>query len=221
MDIKSKILLFIVFLFTTFPGYSHVNLVYPEGGETFVNGEVVTLEWEIAIDHGPCVWNLYYSTDAGSTWETVAEGIDKSTLSYDWTIPGIETDKARIRVVQQNTDYENFDDESPNFTIKDTSGGDMATAIQPVNRKGFSFKSISPNPFRNKTQIAFQMHRRMPVKISIFSIVGEKIETLINKELNKGRHKIQWNASGLPDGIYLCRFSAGTRVITRRIVRSD
>lgn len=225
----------IYMLLTILPlaGYSHVTLTNPEGGETFDPGKEVTIEWEISIDHGPCVWEVHFSSDEGKTWDTLATEIEKSTLSYTWSIPDVQTEKARIRVVQKNSGYTNFTDESSNFTIGDASDNtgdgmsdDMSgdtntiTGIQTVQQKAFILTSIHPNPFRNSLQITFDLKASAHVTITIYNIQGRKITMLTDRKLEAGNHQIGWDATNIPEGIYLCRIESGNHVTTRRLVHS-
>jgi len=87
---------------------AHVRLVYPQGGETFPSGSRVTIEWQLLISHSQQDWDLYFSSDGGVTWDTLALDLSISLRSYDWTVPEIETTQAKIKVVQDNSglDYE-------------------------------------------------------------------------------------------------------------------
>jgi flagellar hook assembly protein FlgD len=46
--------------------------------------------------------------------------------------------------------------------------------------------------------------------MKIYNILGEDITTLISGNYSAGKHTVQWDAGGLPSGIYLCRLSAGS-----------
>ena len=65
----------------------------------------------------------------------------------------------------------------------------------------------SPNLFHESTNIAFYLPKREKVSLSIYNVYGQKIETLVNEELNAGEHIYQWNAVKYPCGIYLYRFN--------------
>jgi hypothetical protein len=43
------------------------------------------------------------------------------------------------------------------------------------------------------------------VELSIYNILGQKIETLINKPMPAGSHEIEFNAINLSSGVYLYR----------------
>lgn len=71
-----------------------------------------------------------------------------------------------------------------------------------------------PNPFNPTTQINFDLPQKSKVTIQIYSIRGELVATLLDKEIAPGRHKITWdgrNSRGVraASGIYIYRIKAG------------
>jgi hypothetical protein len=71
----------------------------------------------------------------------------------------------------------------------------------------FELQQNFPNPFNPKTQIAFSLPRQGLVTLKIFTIRGEEVTLLLAEELSPGRHQIEWNAEGLPSGVYFYRLS--------------
>ena len=60
-----------------------------------------------------------------------------------------------------------------------------------------------PNPFNPTTMIKFGVPEESNANIIIYNLLGEKVATLINKEVNAGYYEINWNASNNPSGVYL------------------
>ena len=52
----------------------------------------------------------------------------------------------------------------------------------------------------------------------IFDINGKEIDTLVDKYLIAGEHKIKWRAKGLASGIYFYRLQAGTFSSTKKMI---
>jgi hypothetical protein len=69
----------------------------------------------------------------------------------------------------------------------------------------FKILNNYPNPFNSETTIQFEIENTEQVLIEIFSLMGKKIETIMNRELPKGKHKIKYIASKLPSGVYFIR----------------
>ncbi|MFQ5606182.1 MAG: T9SS type A sorting domain-containing protein [bacterium] len=97
--------------------WAHVELDYPQGGETFTAGEMVTLQWHIVIPHNTLNWDLFFSSDGGTSWNVIQQDLPPSELSYPWEVPAVATTQGKVRVVMDNsgTDYQ---DSSLNFTIE-------------------------------------------------------------------------------------------------------
>ncbi|MEP6794820.1 MAG: T9SS type A sorting domain-containing protein [Saprospiraceae bacterium] len=95
---------------------AHVALDYPQGGETFIEGQTVTIQWHIVAFHVTLNWDLYFSADGGDNWQPIQLDIPLDSLSYTWYVPAIFTSQGRVRIIQDNAtqDYLDF---SLDFTI--------------------------------------------------------------------------------------------------------
>ncbi len=74
-----------------------------------------------------------------------------------------------------------------------------------------------PNPFNSEVIIQFALPRKNHVNLSLFNLLGRKIATLIDEELNAGYHSINWNADGFASGIYFYKLRAGTISSVKRM----
>lgn len=75
-----------------------------------------------------------------------------------------------------------------------------------------------PNPFNPATTIEFALSKEEDISLVIYNILGEKVEILLNGQQSAGYHKVTWNASNVPSGIYFYRLQAGIFVETRKMV---
>ena len=67
-----------------------------------------------------------------------------------------------------------------------------------------------PNPFNPSTFIEVSSNENRQIRLEIFDIKGELIDTLMDEYFTSGIRTIQWNASFLPSGIYIARISSGS-----------
>ncbi|MCP4633845.1 MAG: T9SS type A sorting domain-containing protein [candidate division Zixibacteria bacterium] len=74
-----------------------------------------------------------------------------------------------------------------------------------------------PNPFNAKTEIIFTLDESSAVNIEIYNITGQKVETILDDELNEGVHAITWDASAVSSGIYFYKLTAGNYVTTKKM----
>ena len=74
-----------------------------------------------------------------------------------------------------------------------------------------------PNPFNPVTTISFYLPEPVPVKLSVFNVVGQPVAVLTEGTLGSGDHEFEWDASGLPSGMYIYQLEVGTKVMTRKM----
>ena len=67
---------------------------------------------------------------------------------------------------------------------------------------GFRLAQNFPNPFNPSTTIQFGLLSASYVTLKIYNILGQEVATLLNEKRDAGQHSIQWNARGLPSGVY-------------------
>jgi hypothetical protein len=81
-----------------------------------------------------------------------------------------------------------------------------------------------PNPFNPRTTILFTLPYSSFVTLKVFDILGREVAALLDGTRPSGRHSIQWNAAGMPSGMYFCKFRAqplhggGVNTETRKLV---
>jgi hypothetical protein len=71
-----------------------------------------------------------------------------------------------------------------------------------------------PNPFNPLTTIDFDLPARQPVKLTVYNVLGEEVEVLLERALPAGRHHVVWDASGMASGVYFYRLLAGEKFIS-------
>jgi hypothetical protein len=78
--------------------------------------------------------------------------------------------------------------------------------------------SVYPNPFNPTTNILYELEKTAEVKLEIFNIKGQKIETLLNSTLQPGKHSLFWDASTYNSGIYLLHFQSDKKHLTKKLI---
>jgi glucose/arabinose dehydrogenase len=82
----------------------------------------------------------------------------------------------------------------------------------------FSLDQNYPNPFNNSTVIRFSVPEAENVRIEVYNLLGQKIDTLTDRVYERGEYHVSWNAEGMSSGVYLYRMRAGEYMDTRRMV---
>ncbi|GEM_PF-2282816 len=75
-----------------------------------------------------------------------------------------------------------------------------------------------PNPFNARTNIEFTLSGDSKVALDVYNIRGEKIDILLNEDLNTGEHTVSWDASDYPSGIYFYKLATAREVQTGRMM---
>jgi hypothetical protein len=56
------------------------------------------------------------------------------------------------------------------------------------------------------------------MELKVYDIRGREVTTLVNGYMEAGLHRVEFNASDLPSGIYFYRITAGTFMETKKLV---
>ncbi|MBD3234360.1 MAG: T9SS type A sorting domain-containing protein [candidate division Zixibacteria bacterium] len=75
-----------------------------------------------------------------------------------------------------------------------------------------------PNPFNAKTTITYDLPQASDVNLSVYNILGQRVETLIDGYRQSGLNSITWDASEYSSGIYFYKLDTGDIVFTNRMV---
>ena len=62
-----------------------------------------------------------------------------------------------------------------------------------------------PNPFKEFTNIRYDVPQEEHIQIAIFDVSGQLLTTLVNEMKYAGLYEVQWNAADLPAGIYFAK----------------
>ncbi len=156
-------------------------------------------------------------SDDMTTWTTAYEGTRQNLgeMSY-YTFPVVFGKYVKLVVTQpdggwrQLVEFEVIFDSKEGFTAQETNVAELPTKYELSNNY--------PNPFNPTTTINYQLPEDGFVNVSIYNMIGQKVATLVNKNMTAGYHSIVWNAVNFPSGVYLYRIEAGSFNQTKRMV---
>jgi Secretion system C-terminal sorting domain len=96
-----------------------------------------------------------------------------------------------------------------------TVGVDDDLVEQPLT---FSLAPVYPNPFNPTTTINFSVPWSGDVKLVVYNTMGQRVETLINDQLQAGRHNIVWNGQNVASGTYFLRLTSNRQQHVQKMV---
>jgi predicted GH43/DUF377 family glycosyl hydrolase len=75
--------------------------------------------------------------------------------------------------------------------------------------EGYNLKQNYPNPFNPTTTISYMLPLLAEVKLEIYNILGQKVETLVNRKQPAGEYSLQWDANSFASGVYYYKIEVG------------
>jgi len=168
-------------------------------------------------------WVLRESFDAGATWKE----IPPPALITPVVVSGITSivaDRFSAGVVYIATlGHGVWKYQSGTTSVDDRRNrtGPKEFALEQNYPNPFSARGISKNP---ETVIYYYLPSSQPVKLEIYSVLGELVTTLVDEKKPAGEHGMRWNArnaSGtlVPAGIYFYRLRLGAKnILTRKMI---
>jgi hypothetical protein len=121
----------------------------------------------------------------------------------------------------------NIGEVCPAATASSENGDDdesMAMAMaSDEDAAGIVMESASPNPFSDRTRIAFTLAQAGEVDLSVVDVSGRRVKSLVMGVQTAGRHELSWDGRGdagqsLPAGAYFVHGRVGSERVQGRIV---
>jgi len=177
------------------------------GFNASVDGNKVSLSWKTATE-----LNNY-----GFEVERL-KSIKPGVLQSDWIVTGFIKGKGNSTVLN----FYSFDDvvEGGEFSYRlkqiDYNGSAEYSSIVKVSVTSpdeFTLSQNFPNPFNPSTTISVSIPVASYVNLKVFDILGREVATLINGNLDAGKHSVNFDAAsagGLSSGLYLYQLNAGS-----------
>jgi plastocyanin len=88
---------------------------------------------------------------------------------------------------------------------------------------GLAMMQNQPNPFSNKTLVAFQLPKTGPVSLEVYDLLGNRVTSLVQGTLQAGAHEVNWdgrNTQGVraAPGVYFYRLAAEGKSLTHTLI---
>jgi hypothetical protein len=164
-----------------------------------------------------------------SPFKNIAPGAEiKSNLWYTIDIAEDFPDSTEI---QFKVDISSFDDINsvvvPNpdnyilwqdtFSVFINKTGNISIETQNLPQK-FELCQNYPNPFNPSTTIEYSIPKLSKVEVSVYTINGQKLETLINKNHTTGNYQVTWDGSEYASGVYIYQINADNQVQSKKML---
>jgi hypothetical protein len=183
--------------------------MYDDGateGDMTAGDSVYTLTWFYSPDSGDVVGQIYKFGLYGGDNEPGKGGFG---LNHQANIDdGASTYTIHTQFGSINPFFYtawDFDTESPIVSAVGDAG-DGIVIRRPNLRENY------PNPFNPSTTLTFELPKQMEVELTIFDVLGRKVNTLVKGVQRAGVHQVLWNGAdaqgrSVSSGVYFYRLT--------------
>lgn len=181
--------------------YRIYRRVKPAGGTTGPETLIATVNRGTTTytDNSYTLSNLYYyliSYDVRFVYSGQCDGVNYTT----------ETDPYYISTFA-NTDLN--PSTTDNSSIQQTKAKEIPDGYAVTNY---------PNPFNPTTVINYQLPTDGMVTLKVYDVLGKEVAALVNDHRTAGYYSVEFNASNLPSGIYICTITANNFTQSKKML---
>jgi|GEM_PF-561309 len=147
-------------------------------------------------------FNIYLSTNNGTTWTTTYTGTTNALLDIDIA--------------------------TPNCCPVGWAVGNGGTIVGPfplgignINNQApleYKLSQNYPNPFNPSTVISFGLPKAGNVKLVVFDLLGREVKTLVNEFRQSGNYTVDFNAANFASGVYFYKIESGSFNETKKML---
>ena len=180
---------------------------------------------EVEMDYNPGhIYNLYYVPNVTGTGTLHEQG---------WTVSSngkIVNKEIQVYAASQYWDPANpLDPPVTEFfdhqqflhawkltgVISDTTGINAESVLLDMD---YELMQNYPNPFNPSTEISFKIENNADVKLTVFNSNGETVVRLADGKMEKGLHRVNFDATKLNSGVYFYQLDVNGMKSTKKMV---
>ncbi len=164
--------------------------------------DAINLSWSAPLEDGGSAvtgYQVEVSEDAGAIWQTLAEDVTATSYRHTQLSSG---STRHYRILARNA----VGLSTPSMVVTATTDEDRMTSIESWEEEiptDFSLEQNYPNPFNPSTAIEFSLTRTGQVTLTVYDLLGQKVQTLLDGVQPAGRHSVLFSGSGLASDTYL------------------
>ena len=185
---------------------------------------------EVEMDYNPGhIYNLYYAQNITNTGTLHEQGW---TVSSNGKISTVESVEHTIEVYAAHQYWDSANPLDPPVTefydhqqflhawkitgvISDTTGINAESVSLDVD---YELMQNYPNPFNPSTEISFKIQKDANVKLTVFNSNGETVVRLADGKMEKGLHRVNFDATKLNSGVYFYQLDVNGMKSTKKLV---
>ncbi len=99
--------------------------------------------------------------------------------------------------------------------VDDITDGDLP--------REFDLRQNYPNPFNPSTNIEFDVPKKAHIKLTVFNVLGQEVNRLVNEEMAPGKKSVTWNGDSqsgakVSSGMYFYKLETDGYVSTKKML---
>lgn len=150
-------------------------------------------------------------------------------VAYDRPLTEIEFAYYDYFMRELEKEHSDYRREYEQVTFYEATGGlgrlktkilSFPTSVEQSNSivSDFYLYQNYPNPFNPTTEIKFDISNNTMVNLSIYDMLGRRLQTLVNEYKSSGSYKINFNANNLSSGIYFYTLKTDEKMFTKKML---
>jgi hypothetical protein len=202
--------------YTTIPEPKNISIHMP-----WHASEGVDIEWDAPTEGDVDGYYVYRQLEGGQMQVLNSQPVTGTTF-HDTALVG-KTMTYTVRATKLvHTPSGTFYDLGYGVTAQTTITLDVEGNDAPAIAGGVSAE-CHPNPARESVSISLSLASRRQVDVGIYSMTGERVQSLESRTLSAGSYGFAWNllasdGTRVPAGVYYVRIMAGGESLVKKVV---
>ena len=189
-----------------------ITAVVPNGGETWAIGNSEIIRWKTNI-----LENIHIDVVQDQNKILSIAAIPGSLQAYEWNLPtGLPAGENYRIQISGTSDTTIFGQSENVFSIIDTTAS--IAEYEYLVPTEYTLEQNYPNPFNPITTIRFSIPNTAHIRLAIYDILGNEIETLIDDAKTAGSYQVTVDAGSFASGIYFYRIITDNFVDTKKMI---
>ena len=163
-------------------------------------------------------------------WSTASEvnnsgfEVERRNSSSGWTSLGFvqgngtTTEAKQYSFIDNNVSAGNYSYRLKQIDFDGTFEYSNSVEVEVSTPSVYELAQNYPNPFNPSTSIKFNIPEAGNVKLIVYNLLGQEVNTLVNEFKSAGSYTINFDATNLTSGVYLYKIEANGFVQTRKMM---
>lgn len=139
--------------------------------------------------------SVFFSPDTGHTWIPLSDGLPRGFKQE------ISIDPVNRRIFTAVSTNPGDSNGVYILDLETRAPEEIATASTK-----FKLRQNYPNPFNSSTMIELHIPEQKYGRLEVFDILGRSVAIIAEGDFTAGTHRVSWDATNHPSGMYVCRF---------------